>query len=43
MSPSDNETREEEYFCDIRGREMLAYSCELVRPNCGYCRDCTDP
>jgi len=29
--------------CDICGALMLEFNCELICPNCGYKRDCTDP
>ena len=31
------------YFCDICGHEMIEHNCELICPNCGARRDCTDP
>ena len=29
--------------CEICGSEMYGLHCELVCPNCGYRRDCSDP
>lgn len=31
------------YYCDICGHEMIERNCELICPNCGARRDCTDP
>ncbi len=29
--------------CDICGVVMYEHACELICPNCGYIRDCSDP
>jgi rubrerythrin len=43
MKSPDESVEEGKYFCDICGNEMLDFNCELLCPNCGYRRDCTDP
>ena len=42
MAPLDN-MEKEIFHCDICSGEMQEFHCELVCPNCGYRRDCTDP
>ncbi|MCL6437844.1 MAG: hypothetical protein K6T51_04465 [Rubrobacteraceae bacterium] len=33
----------DEIRCEVCGTEMYELHCELVCPNCGYRRDCSDP
>ena len=30
-------------LCDICGHEVIEWNCELICPNCGARRDCSDP
>lgn len=34
---------EDETLCDLCGRLMIEWHCELMCTNCGFRRDCTDP
>ncbi|MDB5096071.1 MAG: hypothetical protein JWM80_492 [Cyanobacteria bacterium RYN_339] len=31
------------YVCDLCGFKMLDLHCKLKCPQCGFCRDCSDP
>ena len=42
MTDSDKEKTEDGVKCDICGRPMVQWHCELICRNCGYRRDCTD-
>lgn len=43
MGKFDERQPPEVFYCDLCGAEMQNFHCELICPNCGYRRDCTDP
>ena len=41
--PEQSEPPQSVFRCDICGTVMIDWNCELICPNCGFRRDCSDP
>lgn len=42
MADNIQDLNEKIFYCDICNYPMIQWHCELICPNCGYRRDCTD-